>query len=84
MTMTLKQWIEAKQLTQRMAAKRLGVDAPTMCRWLGGRFKPSLKRAYRIEKVTDGAVPMWTWVAKKPPHAAPESETFQAKPSPNS
>ncbi len=42
---------------------------------LSGRRRPSLRLAYRIEEVTDGAVPMTSWFAE---HAhtpsAPDTE----------
>lgn len=68
--MTLREWIAKEGITQRKAAKRLKTDAPTLSRWLSETFAPNMKRAYQIEKITKGHVPMWTWVAKKPPFVA--------------
>jgi DNA-binding XRE family transcriptional regulator len=58
----LASYLQAAEMTQDAFAKSLGVSQPTVHRWLTRGARPSWETAARIEQMTDGAVPMSSWV----------------------
>ena len=54
--MTLREWIEAQNITQREAAKRLGVHEITVNRHVSGKQIPRRELMAAIERITEGAV----------------------------
>ena len=53
----IKQYREAKGLSQIELAKKIGVDNTTVCSWELGRINPSLNMAVRLADVmTDGSL----------------------------
>lgn len=65
--MTLREWMDKEGLTQVRAAEALGIAQAEVCMYLKGRT-PSLERALRFEKATNGALKVKDWV--KPPTAS--------------
>jgi DNA-binding XRE family transcriptional regulator len=56
----LRTWRAAKGLTQTAAAALVPASAAAWCEWETGAI-PKLKVAFRIEEITDGAVPVSAW-----------------------
>ena len=53
----IKQYREARGLSQLQLAKRLGVDNSTVCSWESGRINPSLTMAVRLaDELTGGSL----------------------------
>jgi transcriptional regulator with XRE-family HTH domain len=57
----LKRWRKAEQLSQKAAGSRVGVGQNTWSDWEAGRKAPRVTHAVRIEKVTEGKVPVRAW-----------------------
>lgn len=70
--MNLREWITEQGLTQREAARRLGVHEITLSRWVMGRAVPRREWRDRIREVTGGAVGVATFFADEAP--GPSSE----------
>ncbi len=47
---------------QRELAEAFGISRPHLSLLLAGKKRPSLELAVRIEQMTDGAVPVTSWV----------------------
>lgn len=61
--------------TQTAWAARLGVSKSYLSDLLGGKRRPSLDLAFRIERATGGAVPAAVWVQTAPaPSGQPMSD----------
>lgn len=58
----LKSYLEAFDGNQQALAGYLGISRPHVSLLLSGRKRPSLQLAGRIEKLTNGAVPMTAWI----------------------
>lgn len=58
----LREFLEQSGQTQAKLARRLGISTAHMSELLSGRKMPSLTLAYRIERLTNGAVPVSAWV----------------------
>ena len=58
--MTLKQYLDSKNLTQAEFAARIMSTQGTVSKLCGGR-KPSWELAAKIERATDGNVPVAIW-----------------------
>lgn len=54
-TMTIRDYLESRKMSQADFAARLGVDRSTVARW-AGRSHPPVSRWEAIEKATGGAV----------------------------
>ncbi len=54
--MTLLEFLEKTDMTQREMARRLDVSQPTVTKWVRGRFIPTMPNLIRITEVTDGLV----------------------------
>ena len=62
----LSRWIDAQSLTRDEAARLLDITRPHIDRLCRGDRRPSLPLALKIERVTDGAVPVDAWSKTKP------------------
>ena len=57
----LTQAITASGQTRRAIADQLGISASYLSLLEGGKKRPSLDLAFRIERLTGGAVPAASW-----------------------
>jgi transcriptional regulator with XRE-family HTH domain len=57
----LKSWLSANNLTQTQFAARLGVSTPHLSLLISGKKRPSLSLALKIERATNGTVPVSIW-----------------------
>lgn len=55
--------LKAAGIKRNEFAKSVGISAPYLTQILGGLKRPSLDLAFRIEQVTQGAVPASCWVS---------------------
>lgn len=62
----LKKWIEAANIRNAEAARRVGYDRSNFHRIIAGTAKPTMELAAAIDKMTDGAVPMTAWIGFEP------------------
>lgn len=62
--MEMRAFLKERGMTQGAAAAALGISRTHMTQILNGRKVPSLALACRIERMTDGAVPMASWIAE--------------------
>lgn len=53
----MKQW----GLTDRTMAKRVGVSYSSIYNWRTGRSYPTVDKAIKLERLTDGAVSVYSW-----------------------
>jgi plasmid maintenance system antidote protein VapI len=67
---TLKEYLEAKELKPSQFAASIGVEPSTIIRMANGERGPSLAMALRIETETDGAVTVQDWPSKSEPEQA--------------
>ena len=58
----LDQWLRDKDLTQTELAVRVGTTRQAVSSWIVGRVAPGLFYGLAIEEVTDGAVPLESWL----------------------
>lgn len=62
--MKLREWREKAGLTQLELATRAGLDPAQISKWekwTGGPGAPDLRNALKIERATDGEVPVEEW-----------------------
>lgn len=59
--MTLREWMDRDGLTQARAAEILGIAQAEVSMYLRGRM-PTVERALKFEKATDGDVRPVDWV----------------------
>lgn len=67
--MTLTQYLEAENMTQADFAVRIGASQGTVSKLCAGR-RPRWDLAIKIERQTDGKVPVSTWAAEAAGDAA--------------
>lgn len=60
--MKLIQWLKNNGITQTEFAKKVGVDVSYITHLTKGRRVPSLTTALKIQELTEGAVPVTSWV----------------------
>jgi transcriptional regulator with XRE-family HTH domain len=65
----LSRWVDASGLTRDEVAIRFDITRPHLDRLCRGDRRPSLALALKIERITDGAVPVAAW-ARVPPHSS--------------
>jgi plasmid maintenance system antidote protein VapI len=58
----LHTYLAEQRITQAGFAAKIGVTQATVSKLIAGTTKPGLDLAVRIERMTDGAVPVDTWV----------------------
>ena len=61
--MNIREYMKAKHLTQREAAKLLDLDEGQLSRYLNGKTRPSLTTAASIEAKTHGQVTIASWMS---------------------
>lgn len=61
----LRDWRTKKEHSQGFCAKKVGVQQSTWCEWEKGRRQPHIAQALAIATLTDGAVPVESWVRTK-------------------
>jgi DNA-binding XRE family transcriptional regulator len=59
----LRSWRKQNALTQVALAESLGVKQGVVSAWETGEFAPNLENAVRIERRTEGAVPVASWTS---------------------
>lgn len=65
-------WLRANKMRRYQLAEKVGISATQLSAYIKGRNNPKLEVAYRIERITDGAVPATSWIERD--DLAPESE----------
>ena len=55
-------WIQMKGYTLKQVGKMLNASARSVQYWAGGQAMPTLLSAFRIEQVTQGKVPVASWL----------------------
>lgn len=60
---SLADYLEEKSIPQKDFAALLGVDRSIVSRWCAKKVLPGLDMAYRIKRLTGGAVPFEAWVS---------------------
>lgn len=61
----LETWLTDRQITQADFARRIEYDRGNFNKILAGALWPSLELALRIEKATNGSIPMSAWAEAK-------------------
>jgi plasmid maintenance system antidote protein VapI len=61
----LSKHLQARRITQTAFAIEVDTTPATISRICAGVFPPSLDLAVRIDRATDGAVPVASWVTSK-------------------
>lgn len=64
--MMLREWMDRDGLTQARAAEILGIAQAEVSQYLRGRI-PTLERALRFEKATNGDVTTRDWLPQEQP-----------------
>ncbi len=57
-------WVAASGMSKEDVAKALGISLPSLYALLGGASEPRVTTALRIERLTEGAVPVAVWEKK--------------------
>lgn len=57
----LSDWLTRNDRTQRWLARQVGVSPITVTRWRTLKHTPALPTLYRIERLTNGEVPVAAW-----------------------
>lgn len=60
----LQTWLTANQVSNARLGGRLGVSRQVVWLWAQGRKRPSLLHAVALDRLTQGAVPVATWLTK--------------------
>lgn len=68
--MILKSYLDTADVKQAEFAALVGVTVPTISKLANGLMRPSLVLALRIERATDGKVPVESWDAQPKADAA--------------
>ncbi|WP_184409744.1 helix-turn-helix domain-containing protein [Roseinatronobacter bogoriensis] len=63
--MTLHEYLKSNAIRQMDFAPRIGVTQGTVSRFCTGRAVPDIITAAKIQKETDGAVPMAVWAPEE-------------------
>ena len=58
----LAAYLEEHKISQREFARLIGIDNSVVSRFLSRDAKPKLATAVRIERATNGAVPVSAWM----------------------
>lgn len=61
----LETWLADRNITQAEFARRIEYDRGNFNKILAGTLWPSLELALRIEKATNGSIPMSAWAEAK-------------------
>ena len=63
--MTLAEFFEVYEVSQRQFAKMIGATPAQVNNWVNGRTTPHFPRAKDIERATQGEVPVDVWYPEK-------------------
>ncbi|WP_172976585.1 helix-turn-helix domain-containing protein [Roseivivax sp. THAF40] len=66
----LATFLNRTEMTQGAFAQLIGVSQPTVHRWLHRKDTPTFKTAAKIERMTEGAVPIASWAEVQSEDAA--------------
>ncbi len=69
----LASFLSANSIRQAVFAAQIGTSQATVSKLVNGDVRPSLELAVRIERATDGAVPVASWVPDIPPSPAEDA-----------
>jgi DNA-binding transcriptional regulator YdaS (Cro superfamily) len=77
MAMSLPEWLRKHNESQTAFAARAGVSDAAVSGWVAGKHCPDIESASRVERATDGAVPVSIWARRdrrrrKSAHKAPK------------
>lgn len=61
--MTFSEWLKAEGLTMDVIAQRLGISRQAVHGWVSGRNSPRVYYACVIEALSNGAVPVESWLS---------------------
>ena len=61
----LETWLEDRKITQADFARRIEYDRGNFNKILSGALWPTLELALKIEKATNGSIPMSAWAEAK-------------------
>jgi transcriptional regulator with XRE-family HTH domain len=70
----LAKWRKQEGKSQTLCAEAVGVRQVTWSEWEAGKKNPQIASAVAIEKLTDGAVPVLSWIADRDAMEAAEEE----------
>lgn len=54
--MTLKKYLEINKVSQYRFAKKVNASTANVCRWVNGKFVPSINYLKKIKEITNGQV----------------------------
>jgi transcriptional regulator with XRE-family HTH domain len=70
---SLGDYLDANKLSQKAFAAQLGTHYSIVSKLCAGKIRPGLDMAYRIKRLTGGAVPFEAWIGD---HDLPEDPAF--------
>lgn len=62
--MTLREWMDERNLGHAQVGKALGVPRQTVHLWWQGKRRPQLFHALAMVELTQGAVPLESWLSQ--------------------
>lgn len=75
----LEAWLIENERSSRWLAKVIGVNYFTALGWIAGRWVPSIASAARIERVTEGVIPIVSWLSSPPAKKAWDAMVARAE-----
>lgn len=57
----LKKWLDERDFSYEDAGRLLRTNPASICRWANNKCRPRASHAARIEKITNGFVPITSW-----------------------
>lgn len=60
--MKLKTWLDRNKITQQQFADDIGEKRQLVNNWIKRKNRPSITKAAKVRKATDGAVDFMDWV----------------------
>lgn len=61
----LEKYLKHRTISQRGFAKKIGTTPNNLSSLIRGKSNPSLRLAYKIEKMTGGLVTLYDWLSKE-------------------
>lgn len=68
----LARWLRERGKQQKDVWHALLVDPASLSRWVNGKGRPGLAQAIALERFTEGAVPVSSWLTESERKALPE------------
>lgn len=78
---TLNEYLRDNRITQSEFAARAGLSQSLISRLCNGAVAPTVDRAAHIERLTDGEVPMSSWVTPAPDVSATTDRPASPRPA---